>query len=88
MWTDLKQNEKYELIKDYVRRGFDNLDDIMNDYDSSIAEDELLKLSPSSLQSRTESTPIQDVLNEMYNEYYADPRDEWPGATEQDFDSW
>lgn len=32
-WSSLEQRDKYEIIRDYVRRGFDNLDDIINDYE-------------------------------------------------------
>lgn len=34
MWTDLSQEEKFHIMRDYVRRGFNNLDAIMQDYDS------------------------------------------------------
>ena len=83
MWSDLKQDEKFELIKDYVRRGFHNLDDIMNDYDSQMSDSDLKKLSPSVFK---DNQPIQDVINELYNEEYSIP--EYPGAERQDLDIW
>ena len=85
MWSDLKQDEKFELIKDYVRRGFHNLDDIMNDYDSQMSDNDLKKLNPPILK---DNQPIQDVINELFNEeeYYSIP--EYPGAKRQDLDIW
>lgn len=67
MWSDLKQDEKFELIKDYVRRGFHNLDDIMNDYDSSLDNADT---QYSSYEKPYHDEPMEQVIRELYDEYY------------------
>lgn len=67
MWSDLKQDEKFELIKDYVRRGFHNLDDIVNDYDSSLDNTDT---QYSSYEKSYHDDPMEQVIRELYDEYY------------------
>lgn len=77
IWSNLKQDEKYEIIRDYVRRGFNNLDDIMDDYNkNSQGVDQSLMNKPISRSA------LEEVLNEWYG------RTEWPTGADQDFDSW
>jgi hypothetical protein len=35
MWQDLTQREKFDLIRDYIRQGYNDLDDIMSAYNGS-----------------------------------------------------
>jgi len=67
MWSDLKQDEKFELIKDYVRRGFHNLDDIVNDYDSSLDNTDT---QYSLYEKSYHDDPMEQVIRELYDEYY------------------
>lgn len=77
IWSNLKQDEKYEIIRDYVRRGFNNLDDIMEDYNkNSQGVEQFLVNKPISRSA------MEEVLNEWYG------RTEWPTGADQDFDSW
>ena len=60
-WSSLKSDEKYEIIRDYVRRGFNNLDDIMDDYNrNNVGVGQVLLNKPVSRSA------IEDVLNEWY----------------------
>lgn len=36
MWKDLNQKEKFDIIRDYIQKGFNDLDDIVNDYNSGL----------------------------------------------------
>ena len=76
-WSNLTQDDKYEIIRDYVRRGFNNLDAIMDDYNKNQqGVDTAMKNNPLSRSA------MEDVLNEWYG------RTEWPTGANQDFDSW
>ena len=69
MWTDLSQEEKFDIMRDYVRRGFHNLDDIMNDYDNRIETSE-----NASYQKHDPSIYNQDIKNytDVLREFYSD----------------
>lgn len=66
MWTDLSQEEKYDLIRDYVRRGFHTLDSIMEDYDNSLTESNPELTIPTSGTKPVQSTPVDDVIDEYF----------------------
>lgn len=36
MWQDLTQREKFDLIRDYIRQGYNDLDDIMSAYNADV----------------------------------------------------
>lgn len=69
MWTDLSQEEKFDIMRDYVRRGFHNLDDIMNDYDNRIETSE-----NASYEKHDPSIHSQDIKNytDVLREFYSD----------------
>ena len=69
MWTDLSQEEKFDIMRDYVRRGFHNLDDIMNDYDNRIETSK-----NASYQKHDTSIHNQDIKNytDVLREFYSD----------------
>jgi hypothetical protein len=77
IWSNLKQDEKYEIIRDYVRRGFNNLDAIMDDYNKNADG-----VGTVNINSKPARSAIEEVLNEWYG------RTEWPGAEDSDIDSW
>lgn len=67
-WSTLKQDEKFDIIRDYVRRGFNNLDDIMNDYNKNAESVGMINLN-----KKPARTAMEEVLNEWYtNGYYPD----------------
>lgn len=67
-WSSLKQDEKYEIIRDYVRRGFNNLNDIMDDYNKNAAGIDMINVNKNPTRSA-----MEDVLNEWYTDgYYPD----------------
>lgn len=73
IWSNLKQDDKYEIIRDYVRRGFNNLDDIMDDYNKNVQ----------GVGSAVINKPItRSALEEVLNEWYG--RTEWPGGPDPD----
>lgn len=77
MWKDLEQRDKYEIIRDYVRRGFDNLDDIIDDYEKNPESTKMAATNNS-----TTSSALQDVLNEWY------ALSSYPTAGPEDVDIW
>lgn len=77
MWKDLEQRDKYEIIRDYVRRGFDNLDDIIDDYEKNPESTKMAVTNNS-----TTSSALQDVLNEWY------ALSSYPTASPEDVDIW
>ena len=77
IWSNLKQDDKYEIIRDYVRRGFDNLDDIMDDYNKNAQSIDMANIN---------KKPSRSALEEVLNEWYG--RTEWPGGANSDIDSW
>lgn len=67
-WSNLKQDEKYEIIRDYVRRGFDNLDAIMDDYNKNAESISMINVNKKPTRSA-----MEEVLNEWYSyENYPD----------------
>lgn len=68
IWSSLKQDEKYEIIRDYVRRGFNNLDAIMDDYNKNAESIGMINVNKKPTRSA-----MEDVLNEWYGyENYPD----------------
>jgi hypothetical protein len=68
IWSTLKQDDKFEIIRDYVRRGFNNLDDIMDDYNKN-AEG----VNAANMNNKVTRSALEDVLYEWYgNEDYID----------------
>lgn len=61
IWSGLKQDEKYEIIRDYVRRGFDNLDDIMDDYNKNAKS-----VGIANLNKKPTRSAMEEVLNEWF----------------------
>ena len=74
-WSNLNQDEKYEIIRDYVRRGFNNLDDIMDDYNKNADGVGMINVN---------KVPSRSALEEVLNEWYG--RTEWPGGPDPDID--
>ena len=69
MWTDLTQEEKFNIMRDYVRRGFHNLDDIMNDYNNNTEYVRQIDVN----KPVAPPSAMEDVLNEWYsNTIYPD----------------
>lgn len=68
MWSDLKQDDKYEIIRDYVRRGYNNLDSIIEDYEKNTDSMEMIA------NNNNVSSALRDVLNEWYTSAV------WPDA--------
>lgn len=62
IWSNLKQDDKYEIIRDYVRRGFNNLDDIMDDYNKNVDGINTVNLNK----------PARSALEEVLYEWYSD----------------
>lgn len=77
IWSNLKQDDKYEIIRDYVRRGFNNLDAIMDDYNKNAESVDMVNIN---------NKPARSAIEEVLNEWYG--RTEWPGAEDSDIDSW
>lgn len=77
MWKDLEQRDKYEIIRDYVRRGFDNLDDIIDDYEKN---PESIGIAVSN--NATTSSALQDAINEWH------ALSSYPTAGLEDVDIW
>jgi len=77
MWSDLKQDDKYEIIRDYVRRGYNNLDSIIDDYEKNPESTKMAVTNNS-----TTSSALQDVLNEWY------ALSSYPTAGPGDVDIW
>ena len=63
-WSDLSQEDKYELIRDYVRSGFHRLEDIIEDYNNNIPN--YSEEYNSSVRSNGTHDPLQDVIDEYY----------------------
>lgn len=74
-WSDLQQRDKYEIIRDYVRRGFNDLDDIITDYEQNTSG---IRTSLS-LTDRASS-----AIDEVIDEWYA--LSEYPNAGFSDVD--
>jgi len=62
MWNELKQDEKYEIIRDYVRQGYNNLDDIMDDYNKNSNG-----INASVLNKKPTRSALEEVINEWYS---------------------
>ena len=62
IWSSLKQDEKYEIIRDYVRRGFNNLDAIMDDYNKNAES-----VGIANQNIRPTRSAMEEVLNEWYS---------------------
>lgn len=69
MWTDLSQEEKFNIMRDYVRRGFHNLDDIRNDYDSQQFAEFQKQADP---QQPYKTNPSLKAIRDVLNEWYGD----------------
>lgn len=67
IWSNLKQDDKYEIIRDYVRRGFNNLDDIMDDYNKNAES-----INMNSINKKPIRSAMEDVLYEWYSGDYPD----------------
>lgn len=66
-WTDLSQEDKFNIMRDYVRRGFHNLDDIMNDYNAKQYEDWEKKSDPAQpYKTNPSMQAVRDVLRDWY----------------------
>jgi len=66
-WTDLSQEEKFDIMRDYVRRGFHNLDDIMNDYNAQQYDAWEKKSDPEQpYKTNPSMQAVRDVLRDMY----------------------
>lgn len=65
-WSDLSQEEKFDIMRDYVRRGFHNLDAIMDDYNAS---EQQQAIAPDPISPYNQNPVFKATLDYFRNTY-------------------
>lgn len=68
-WSNLTQEEKFNIMRDYVRRGFNNLDDIQNDFNAKQFEEYEKKADP---EKAYKTNPSLQAIRELFRDWYSD----------------